>query len=828
MNRREWIKSGAMASGSFYLSALPIGKLFAAGNYKINAERTVKEIHIINLSHHDYGYTDLPSSVWDYQVNNIRLAMQFIQETKNYPAEATFKWTIEGLWGLERFWQEADASEKKQFAQYVKDGRIEVTAMPGNTTCLMGRFEWENELDRLAPFYKMFTPKVALQDDVNGLPWGLVDSLLKRNVKYVTMAANDYMGGPPLPTPSFFWWMGAEGKKILMFNGEGYANGYNYFHKTEWRKGPVPHRYDVWFNGPAGNEIFSTADDNLLAAQKIVNDRLSQLAKQGYNYSILPLSLTNMWTIDNDRPCRQLSEFIKAWNQKGLQPKLVFSTPSVYLEKIVTQLPANLPVLKGEWCDWWADGIAASPYEVAILQAARRRNMDIHNAIGYFAVPAAPLKKMIEKLNHDLVFAGEHTWGAYDSVAHPYSERTVGNHGQKFDYFFRADEDSKKIKAAIIRSSKWYKPLSQSKFIEVINPGKFVRSGWVDISAIALRTPANAVKETNTQMLFPFEDSFTAEWAYAENDRPLKNPAEIPNDVWPFFTGTHKFYLQNLQPGERRKFQLVNQTLPNNNFKKSSRFYQPVINEKTGQIKNIIYTPLNKPLFDEQSKWLPGQIVVERPQGKYIRSTINDRNAQERDFFYTVPQPVESASPQSEYAMRYTSVLEESFAKRIEQQWDIFDDIPRIEIITTIWMKENLDPLAVYAAFPFLIENPKVYYDSLGNTVEAGANQLPNTCGLFNTIQHGISYKGEAINVAFTTFDAPIGIFDSIERTKKRTTFTPKTGHFYSILCENYWVTNFAVLQPAKLVFRHIIECSKPGVDIMPLENTELWGYPSV
>lgn len=73
-----------------------------------------------------------------------------------------------------------------------------------------------------------------------------------------------------------------------------------------------------------------------------------------------------------------------------------------------------------------------------------------------------------------------------------------------------------------------------------------------------------------------------------------------------------------------------------------------------------------------------------------------------------------------------------------------------------------------------------------------------------------------------------MGIFDSIVRTKKRTVFKPETAHFFSILCDNYWTTNFAVLEPSKLVFRHIIECGAAGENIMPLENNEMWGYPSV
>jgi hypothetical protein len=73
-----------------------------------------------------------------------------------------------------------------------------------------------------------------------------------------------------------------------------------------------------------------------------------------------------------------------------------------------------------------------------------------------------------------------------------------------------------------------------------------------------------------------------------------------------------------------------------------------------------------------------------------------------------------------------------------------------------------------------------------------------------------------------------MGIFDSIVRGTKRATFKPQTGHFYNMAFQNYWITNFAVLRPAKLVIRHIIECDKPEVKVLPIENNEFWAYPSI
>lgn len=824
MDRREWMKYCSAISGGVTFSTLGANNLIYNSESPANPALDVEEIHIINLSHTDFGYTDLPSSAWDYHVNNIRLAMRYIDETKNYPPDSRFKWTMEALWILERFWIEASLEERDRFDKYVNEGLIDVTAMPASLTCLVDSYEWEREMDRLSGLLKKYKVQVAMEDDVNGLPYGLVDSLLKRQVKYMLMGTNLYSGGTPVPAPSFFWWEGASGNKILMYNGETYANGFNYFNAKEWRRGPVPNRYDVWFNPPSGNDIFSSEKEDVKVSYEILRGKLDALKKAGYAHRLLQLSFTNHWTMDNDLPCRQLSEFIKTWNEMGLLPRLVFSTPSAFFNKMVAELPPDLLTLKGEWCDWWADGIAASPFELALLQGAKRRNRDIGSSLAYWGGSNAAIEKKIDELSHDLVFAAEHTWASYDSVAHPYNERTVGNHYQKFEVVLRADENSKRLRADIIRGSNQYKPLSQTNFFEAFNPGMETRSGWVELSARAMRMQVNGAEEIGSGKFFPFEQTLESEWASGKG--ASEPPKDFPNDVWPYFPGKYRFYIENLHPGERKKFKLVNNTAHVSSV--SSGRYFTVVTDNSGSIRNLLYTPLNKNVFDGLAGYLPGQLVVERPQGKYVRDAIANRSLNQASIVHTSPVVSEYSKVDSFYAIRYLVVLEEAFAKRIEQQWNIFANIPRIEITTTIWMKENIDPIAVYIAFPFNMKSPKIFYNSLGNQVQVGVGQIPNTCGEYQNIQNGASFQNEEFSLAISTPDCPLGIFESIQRGKTRKTFSPKNGYFFNMVCQNYWTTNFAILSPTKLVVRHILDFGNSGEIVLPVAGEEIWAYPCV
>ena len=497
ISRREFIgNSAAIAAGMTLIPGRAVG--FVQREAHGMDENEIKEVHLINLSHTDFGYTDLPSSVWEDQVYTLRLAIRYITETKNYPAEARFKWTAETLWVVEHFLNEASAEEKSLFDKYVSQGLIEVTALPASFTPLCGRYELEQEIERLSKLIRKYKATIAMQTDVNGLSYGLADLLLNRDVKGIVMQPNGYIGGNPVATPSFFWWQAPSGNKLLAYNGYHYAGGYDFFHDSgEWRKGPVPHKHDVWFNAPSGNEIFSSTPENLQKSAQILKGKLENLKNTGYNYPYLLLPFTNHLTMDNDIPCRQLSEFIKGWNEAGLKPKLVFSTPTAYFRRMKDQLPSNTPVLKGEWSDWWAAGVASTPYEVSVYQTAKRRNRDIGNSLKWMTKPEG-FDPKAASLHRDLVLAAEHTWGSYDSVARPYGERTKGAYYQKMDVLMRSDENAKRLKADVIRASKNFKPFSQTGFFEILNPGAANRSGWAELSARAFHIKANCARETIT------------------------------------------------------------------------------------------------------------------------------------------------------------------------------------------------------------------------------------------------------------------------------------------------------------------------------------------
>lgn len=63
---------------------------------------------------------------------------------------------------------------------------------------------------------------VAIQHDVNGIPWSAVDILNDAGIPHLLMGINIHMGGFPLQRPMVFRWAGPGERTLLVFSGEHY------------------------------------------------------------------------------------------------------------------------------------------------------------------------------------------------------------------------------------------------------------------------------------------------------------------------------------------------------------------------------------------------------------------------------------------------------------------------------------------------------------------------------------------------------------------------------------------------------------------------------
>lgn len=230
-------------------------------------------------------------------------------------------------------------------------------------------------------------------------------------------------------------------------------------------------------------------------------------------------------------------------------------------------------------------------------------------------------------------------------------------------------------------------------------------------------------------------------------------------------------------------------------------------------------------LLDRKSPHAFGALIIESlPNTEDLRSRLAERRG---SFDWNVRHPKLRACHrgQSSYAERHLTIWSDPMAHRIEQRWDVFHGEPRIELTTTLWLKDGVHPLAIYLCFPLQLTGAQVFYDSMGIPTQFGTDQMAGTCGEFAAVGGGVQWKSARGTLTLASPDAPLGTMESPATRLGRTAFAPKNQRYYALLANNHWITNFPFLQAAKLTVRHILDFSASGG--CEALNGELWAFPS-
>lgn len=126
---------------------------------------SIKTVYVVHHSHTDIGYTDLQERVIAIQVNYIKTVLSMMRQ----PEYADFRWNCETLYCVEEFWKQASEEDRADFARFVKEGKIGISANYLNFNDLVNADVFGKRLakwqDKLQPFgTKIHT---AMAADVN-------------------------------------------------------------------------------------------------------------------------------------------------------------------------------------------------------------------------------------------------------------------------------------------------------------------------------------------------------------------------------------------------------------------------------------------------------------------------------------------------------------------------------------------------------------------------------------------------------------------------------------------------------------------------------------
>jgi hypothetical protein len=762
-------------------AALPLAA--AAGAQKRPRTWT---IFVIQHSHIDIGYTEKQEVIAEFHRQFISQAVRFAVSPaqRDRDPNCRFKFTCEGFWQVEQFWAHATAAERRNFIRAVHEGVMELTSSYLHFTELPDQEMLRHSVSYAAAFARRegIPLTAAMECDINGLSWGMADAQTEVGVRYLSMNVNNYHGGYPFGRPMVpFWWESPSGRRLLVWNGLTYHKA-NLFGLMG---GPTPddNAGVPGLNMP-GSGKWSDIQDTSVAERKIF-PLLEWLEKSGYPYDFLPLMGSGLYT-DNSPPGEQYCNILRQWNDKHGSRILIRTATLAEFFARLEKHAAEFPVHRGEWTDWWSDGVAATPVDTLLYRNAQRtrRVIDLldpqHEAI-------AP--ERLTALDKKLMYYAEHTFGFSNTVVPQLMSHQV--FARKSKHAIDADQMACTALFEILRRRgegefQDRRPLEY----KVINP---------------LNTPVRSIAA------LPVKN-----WDAPAINRNCRVVDEKGREYNPQFTkvpgGWSIRVVVSLGAGEVRSFKL----LP------LLQAAEPRAPEGE-MFENAFY----------RIGWDKGRGIVSLKDlgsgREVLDSSVGSLGCPIYQLFPGADRTkMGHDHPRNEITAGRCTAIRRAALGDVYEQWEFqyqvpgatqylvlatfFRELPQIELTVRLMKTDVRDPEGMYVLFPFALTGGTWYLDKPGAAIRPGLDQLPQACCDYYCLQHGAAMAGPNCGAVYTTLDAPLVHIGGLKLWRYTTSIEP-TGPVYSWLTNNKWDTNFRMSCGGAYDFRYLVQAGREFSD---------------
>ena len=768
----------------------------------------IKRIDIVHTTHTDIGYTDHPAVTREQQMRFLDIAIDGVLQTMNLPDDEKFVWEAEGPLAVDDWWRQATPQRRADLVKAIKSGQLEIGAVAMNQTATLDAMQWNTMLRWLPEELDVIVPhKVGIQNDVNGFPRAGATAMLDRGVGNLWMGINATNGHAPFQVPCPFWWRMPDGRKMFVWLGESYPMGFFFFHDFDWRRGPVPESTDTHFRPARPNELFKTDEASLRKSHEVLCAKLRHYESQGYKYSVMPLSLTNVWRMDNDPPFPAIAKFVAAWNKLGLTPSIHLSTASDAMERLKLEA-SDAPEYAGEFTDWWVNGAMSGPREVAASRIAKRNLAAALSPV--WGDPNEPnVQTAADKILRQLCLFDEHTWGAADSIGQPHAIDTHAQFNEKARTAYYGLALSKMLLAQRARTKIYAIPRKgpfsgRDDSFFIVNTAPKEWRGWVYVKTSAFREPVDWLGETwDPEAWFQTRvdrlpgyacfvppantEEITSE---SDNDTIADNKPDQLARFWAVIPPAGTLSLSPFTP-DREIVQVTN-SLPAN-----------VECDEHGWPKSIHWKQFSTPLVTES----PGDFVsVEftKLQGRWqYNGILHANNPELRNTSLKETRAVaagETTVERTDYSTIYTQSMKHPRLKWLTRQLEVYDkrdatNHARATLTVRFYRISSELPEWFYIGCSFPSGDTLPTTSAGGMPFTPFADQLPGTCMDYFAVDSWVNYRQPAGNEGerwtWISRDAPLVSFGGPQTLKYLKAAPENVNKIYAMVFDNTWMTNF-------------------------------------
>jgi len=728
------------------------------------------QVNFVQHTHTDIGYTRPQTEILAEHVRYIDYALDYCDATDAYPDHARFRWTCENSYAVEQYLLTRPADQVSRLKERIRQGRIEVTGMIFNFDETPDEQTFAASLDPVRLFFREGIPvKTAMQNDVNGFGWCLVDYFKPLGIRYVNMGINNHRALLPFDKPTAFWWESPSGNRVLAYRAEHYM---------------------------IGNTLLGIHSQNFENFENSLMSYLDRLDGNDYPYDIIPLQHSGYQT-DNSPPSTLACDLIRQWNEIYEWPKLKTATVSEFFEVLESGHARELPVYRAAWPDWWTDGYATAAREAAAVREAKAEIIACQGTLSIASLAGIPLSEgipeRIHEVNRALQFYDEHTFGFAESVTAPLSESTLDQRGMKESYAWEAfrrtrtlGEEAMGLLQTLISRDKLCPTLA------VVNTLNWPRSGMAEIYIDHQILPAGK----SFRITGPDGNAVPVQALAHRSDGTYWGI--WVSDIPPMGYKTYRIEVDLVK--DIRSVPVLQDSME----VIENEYYRGTINAATGSLSQLYDKELGLELVDSSAPWKMGQFVHEvlgnrsqmesRILTNYSRHPLDSvwfEAYEEGPVWNTVRFKGESGA----------TVAPAGFVLEMR----LFNTCKRIDFVYTIRKKMESDPESIYISFPFLLPGGKIFCDVQGGILEAGVNQIPGSATDWNSVQNFASVRNSSAQILLSSDRIPLMQFGGINTGRYRYGAKPATTHIYGWPMNNYWTTNFNADQRGELTFTYTL-----------------------
>jgi hypothetical protein len=723
-------------------------------------------VFLVPHIHLDVGYSDYQAKVAAIQSRAIDEALDMIQKNPE------FRFSLDGEWPLQQFLETRNDAEQQRTIETIRKKQLFLPANYANL--LTGTSSTEALLRSLYPsadFSSRYnTPfDYASITDVPSYSWSYASILASARIHYLVAAADNYRAPvfmqSQLNEKSPMWWVGPDGKKVLLWYSRSYLH------------------LQMLFGLPP---IVAAGHDTLPLY-------LQAYEKPSYHANSTILYGTQQ---ENSDLFPQQAELAQRWNAIYAYPHLKNSGFVEALQDIEKQFGDHIPTIRGDGGPYWEDGAASDAYYLAMERWSEARALTAEKLATLVPLADPLLKTDMNELNRmwtDIVLTDEHTYDSWNSVSTPKSKEAVEQLALKEQFAVNAaaevDFTIKRNLADLADAI----PTGTDSLI-VFNSLNWKRSGPVtvdldkgqEIVDAASNQPVPveiiASSESNTDLgLVGFNrESFIARDVPAVGYkvyiiRPAQNIASAPSAA----------EITTLE----------------------SPYYKVQLDPETGAIRSIFDKQLQKELVSQEGSYRFGEYLYVTGGDKVPNRIIQD--------VPVFPKPELEVHPSRNGRIVSVTRTPDGIVARMESESvntplikteiRLFDIEKKIELAIDLDKKEVASREAAYFAFPFAMSHPQFQYEVQNGVVDPAQDMYPGAGHEWFSVQHWVSVQQDGLSGTLIPLDSPLVTLGDIDRGSWPDEFGERPGTVFSYVMNNYWNTNYSAGQGGHFSFHYAV-----------------------